>query len=104
MFSLTISTILACSWPSTYPDEVFTEGIFVGPKNHALVVWVWFYCIMWWIVQDVVKVYSWKLMSHHNFLGVNDTGAVVLKQSTISLSEKMRADMAKGGSRKGGHH
>lgn len=91
-FSLCVSTIIACSWPKTSPDDVLTEGMFVAKEDHGLPFYIWFYCIMWWFVQDICKVYSWRYMRKINFLGINDSGSVQLGPSTIRYMNQMKAE------------
>lgn len=48
--ALTISTVLACAWPSSYPDGIFALGL--GWRHpDALAVYIWVYCLVWWIIQ-----------------------------------------------------
>ena len=92
-FSLSISTIIACTWPDCYPDDVHTVGMFIADDQHGLPFYIWFYCILWWFVQDILKVVAWKTMRKYNWLGVNNTGAVVLGQSTLRFMEQMKLEL-----------
>merc|ERR1719223_1077548 len=70
--ALSISTILAVSWPESSPDGVYTLGL--GRREpYALAVYVWLYCIFWWIVQDFCKVCTYYVMKKFNLFGYNDT-------------------------------
>lgn len=69
-FSLTISTIIACTWPKSTPDGLLTEGLTTRPP-YELVVYIWIYCLVWWLVQDVAKVYAYKVMRHYNLFEIN---------------------------------
>ena len=90
-FSLTISTIIAVSWPHTYPDDIETEGLLVGGHDdQALFLWVWFYCLIWWLLQDILKVWAWRIMKVHNILKVNDSGKVVYSTATLEKIDKVR--------------
>jgi H+-transporting ATPase len=93
VFSLSISTIIACTWPNTYPDGVKTEGMFIAKDAQGLAFWVWFYCILWWFVQDICKVVSWKLMKKYNWFGVNKTGAVEFNEQTLRFANQMKQDL-----------
>mmetsp|Transcript_10893 Transcript_10893/g.15010 ORF Transcript_10893/g.15010 Transcript_10893/m.15010 type:complete len:108 (-) Transcript_10893:43-366(-) len=42
-----------------------------------LVVYIWLYCLVWWLIQDIFKVLAYKLLTHLNLFGFNDTGMVV---------------------------
>ena len=72
---------------------VKTEGMFIAQDAQGLPFWVWFYCILWWFVQDLCKVVSWKLMKKYDWFGVNKTGAVVFSESTIRFSNQMKQDL-----------
>merc|ERR1712216_776102 len=97
VFSLSVSTIIACAWPDTYPDEVHTEGMFVAGDAHGLPFYIWTYCVAWWLVQDICKVGVWKKMREHNFLGVNNTGAVVFGPSSLRKIKQMKEELADDG-------
>jgi len=60
-FALTTSTLLACVWPESYPDEIYTLGLEL--RGFSLMpVFVWLYCIFWWFLQDAAKVYVYSLV------------------------------------------
>lgn len=78
-FSLGLSTILACSWPEGTVDDVYSIGLeYREPKSLAFVIWL--YCIAWWLIQDVAKVWFYKLMKYHNWFSWNQTGKVVASE------------------------
>ena len=55
--ALSCSTILACAWPGSYPDGIYALGL-LRRKPFALFVYIWLYCIVWWIVQVNEMVFS----------------------------------------------
>lgn len=68
-FALSLSTIVACAWPSSYPDGIYALGLgYRNPKSLALFVWV--YCIFWWFVQDAMKVMLHKYMERYGIFGM----------------------------------
>jgi H+-transporting ATPase len=48
--ALSTSTLLACVWPMSRPDGIPTLGLQRRPP-HILPLYIWIYCIVWWIVQ-----------------------------------------------------
>ena len=82
--ALSTSTLIACLWPMSYPDNVETEGLLYAPPR-AMFIYIWFYCIAWWFVQDAAKVFTFYVLHKHNLFNINDSGVVVLKQSTIDF-------------------
>lgn len=57
--ALSCSTIVAITWPYSNPDGIETEGLgYLEP--YAMPVYVWIYCILWWFIQDAVKVLSYR--------------------------------------------
>lgn len=73
--SLTLSTILACFWPTSYVDNQYVVGL--GDRRpKAMAVYVWLYCIFWWFVQDTAKVVLYWWMEKYNILGINDSSTV----------------------------
>ena len=66
-FALTASTILACFWPSAYPDGVYTVGLSYR-KPYILPFLVWLYCLVWWLVQDAAKVGTYFFLREYGVL------------------------------------
>jgi H+-transporting ATPase len=79
--ALTASTILAICWPSSRPDDIYTLGLGLH-KPYALAFYIWVYCIVWWWIQDITKVVVYRIMLKFNIFGINNTGMVVLPEST----------------------
>ncbi len=48
-------------------------------------IYVWLYCLAWWLVQDAAKVTFYWLMRHNNWFGWNDTGRVVLSHGAEQM-------------------
>ncbi len=71
--ALTISTILACAWPSGDSDGVYAMGL-GRRKPYTLALYIWLYCIVWWFIQDACKVFAFYILKKYNILGYNDTG------------------------------
>jgi len=69
--ALAISTLLANVWPASKPDDTYTLGLARSdPKELSLFVWI--YCIICWIIQDIAKVATSCLLHKFNIFGVND--------------------------------
>jgi H+-transporting ATPase len=64
--SLSVSTIVACFWPPSSPDNINTIGLVRdGLAGYGfLPLWVWLYCLFWWLVQDVFKMLTFKVLDH----------------------------------------
>jgi H+-transporting ATPase len=92
-FALSISTILAISWPPSAPDGVPTSGL--GRRTpYGLFAYIWIYCLFWWFIQDAAKVYLYKIIERYNLFGFNETGKVDLPPSTLKYIEvHKQADM-----------
>lgn len=116
LFSLTISSLIAILWPDSTPDGILTEGL---SNEMGLFIFVWLYCLIFWLVQDVAKVLVYKvnlsscqtighlrsmipLKAHHsllfcftqwmyrtNFCNISGTGAVTLPESARLLAEEL---------------
>jgi H+-transporting ATPase len=66
--SLILSTCVAAFWPSSSPDDISTVGLArlsdgqpEMASQRLMPIYVWLYCILWWFVQDWIKVlcYVW---------------------------------------------
>jgi H+-transporting ATPase len=100
--ALMTSTILACSWPSSSPDGIYTLGL---ARRHPqeLAVYIWIYCLIWWVIQDAAKVYLFHCIKKYNFCQYNETGQLILPESTKRyIQENKQRDLE--AASKGGHH
>jgi len=82
MFSLSLSSLLAIFWPTSSPDDIPTEGL---QGEIGVFFFVWIYCIIFFFLQDLLKVVAYRWMYKTNFAGINTTGRVVLPESTKKL-------------------
>ena len=73
-------------WPEGDQDGIQVEGLVRSPPQ-ALFVFIWFYCIVWWLIQDAAKVYAYKFIKHFNLMNIHDTGIVRRNESTIKYRE-----------------
>jgi H+-transporting ATPase len=66
ILSLATSTIVACFFPDGHPDNIPVRGLARGEqaRDRLLPLWVWIYCIFWWFIQDIAKVWTYKFMNH----------------------------------------
>ena len=63
--ALSLSTTLACVWPKGELDHVMVEGLALtsGDETYTLwPLWVWLFCIVFWFVQDALKVLTYYLV------------------------------------------
>ena len=80
--ALSLSTILACSWPDEYLDGIEITGLSRRTPK-ALAFYVWLYCLFWWIIQDFAKVLLYTYMKKYNIFGINDTLKIDLEAKAI---------------------
>jgi len=65
--SLAISSIVASFWPDSSPDSIQTLGLAKGSGNtNLLPIWVWIYCLVWWLIQDFFKVMAYKVLERYD--------------------------------------
>mmetsp|Transcript_8467 Transcript_8467/g.18972 ORF Transcript_8467/g.18972 Transcript_8467/m.18972 type:complete len:213 (+) Transcript_8467:2832-3470(+) len=81
--ALTISSILSIFWPTSQPDGILTEGL---RSNMSVFAFVWLYCIVFWLIQDIAKVAAYMFMYQINFNDINNT-VVVDTASSIKETE-----------------
>jgi H+-transporting ATPase len=92
--ALSASSILACTWPSSSPDNIYSLGLGLR-KPYVLALYIWIYCIVWWFIQDTAKVVMYKIVVKYNLLGWNSTGKVVLPESTLKyIRDNKEKDLA----------
>jgi len=61
--SLTISSFLAAFWPKGELDGLPVMGLSRG-SCPLLPLWVWIFCILWWFVQDLLKVLTLGFLNY----------------------------------------
>lgn len=65
MISLTISTCLASFWPEGLLDGLPVMGLALGDYT-LMPLWIWIYCVVWWLLQDAAKVFTISVLNHFN--------------------------------------
>jgi H+-transporting ATPase len=70
--AISLSTILAFSWPQSVLDTVDIEGLGHHPRQD-LVLWVWGYCLVVWFIQDATKVGMISFLYNKGFLSKQKT-------------------------------
>jgi H+-transporting ATPase len=100
VIALTLSSVLALFWPASEPDGIPVEGLH---SNAGIFVFVWIFCLLFWILQDGLKVLAFKWMYRTNFNGINDTGVVVLPDSALKLIKDFDNAMGEGDVSNGYH-
>jgi len=69
--ALCISTTLALAWPCSKVDKIHVCGL-AYEKGQKIALWIWLYCIIVFLIQDCVKVATWRLIIHFNLFNVNN--------------------------------
>lgn len=72
IFSLSLSTLLACVWPTSTVDNQDVTGL-ANRDPKAMAFYVWVYCIFWWFIQDAAKVGLYYWLEKYNIFGINDS-------------------------------
>ena len=88
VFALSLSTLIACIWPVSQPDGISAIGLgYSSPKTLAL--FVWLYCLVWWLIQDGSKVLLYMYMEKNSLFGINDSSGNRRKKlkNTIKIDQ-----------------
>mmetsp|Transcript_14681 Transcript_14681/g.43032 ORF Transcript_14681/g.43032 Transcript_14681/m.43032 type:complete len:940 (+) Transcript_14681:400-3219(+) len=85
--ALTISTILGSLWPKGQTDHVPTEGLALGDYT-LMPLWIWVYCIVWWWIQDVIKVCGYWVMHRFNIFNINTDKLVNMRAAEAANDKK----------------
>ena len=102
--ALSASSIIAVTWPKSRPDGILTSGLGYR-RPYVLAVYVWIYCLVWWVIQDFSKVFCYYLMKKYNIFHYNDTGKLVLPESTLRyIEENKQKDLEDALKPSKGHH
>jgi H+-transporting ATPase len=60
LVALSISSLLSIFWPDSEPDGILSQGL---QGQIGLFAFVWIYCVIFWFIQDFLKVASYKVCS-----------------------------------------
>jgi H+-transporting ATPase len=106
--ALTVSTLLATLWPRAFSSSIPTRGL-AYRHPHLLPLYIWIYSIVWFLIEDVVKVTTYYVIRTNDLFGYNDTGKLVMPVSAAKYGlehkelesakgemESMKAEMRKG--------
>jgi H+-transporting ATPase len=90
VFALTLSSILSIFWPQGELDGIEIEGL---RTNMGLFGFVWIFCLLFWFVQDFLKIVCIRLMLRFNFNDCATDGVVVLPESTKALIKQLDEEL-----------
>ena len=93
-FALTMSTILACVWPDSYPDGIYTEGL-EHRRPYLLPVYIWIYCIFWWLIQDAAKVFTYFALRKSECLDSKSDLKLVVGEEKMSVASSFEPAVVK---------
>jgi len=72
--SLFVSSMLGALWPLSSLDNITTMGLSIlavgqpfMAAQKAMPIYVWFYCVMWWFLQDWIKIGAYIVMEKYNW-------------------------------------
>jgi H+-transporting ATPase len=94
-FSLSLSTCVASFWPESSPDDIKsiglamdTAGVPPSTAQHLMPLFVWAYCLLWWFIQDAVKVGAYwvvtkyDIFSYRTFMNPDARMAGIIDEGT----------------------
>jgi H+-transporting ATPase len=90
-FALALSSLLSIFWPESEPDGIPTAGL---QEDMQLFGFVWIFCLVFFVLQDVCKVMTYRYMYKINFNGISTTGVVVFPESTQKLVKELKEALA----------
>jgi H+-transporting ATPase len=85
VFALALSSVLSIYWPKSRLDDIPIDGL---KSNLGLFGFVWVFCLIFWLIQDVLKVVTIRLMHHFNFNNCATSGVIIYPESTMALIAK----------------
>jgi H+-transporting ATPase len=97
-FALFISSLLSIVWKEGEIEEIPVNGLV---NDMELFGFVWIYSLLFFFLQDILKVGVFKWMYWQNFHNIASTGVVVLPKSAEQLIKDMEAALGESGNK---HH
>ena len=89
-FALSLSSLLSVFWPKSTLDDIPVEGL---QSNMGIFAFVWLYSLVFWVIQDALKVMTYATMHKTNFCNINDTKKE-LPESAQKMIDEYDAAMA----------
>jgi len=86
VFALLLSSILSLFWPEMEMDGILVEGL---QSDVGVFVFVWLFCILFFLIQDFSKVMAYRWMYKTNFNSISTTGVVHLPSSAEKLIQEL---------------
>lgn len=93
MTALALSSLLSIFWPLSEPDGILTEGL---QSDMGVFGFVWIFCLLFWFVQDLLKVLLYKWMYSVNFNDISTSAVVELPDSAKKVVETYEEAFATG--------
>jgi H+-transporting ATPase len=91
IIALSISSVLSIVWPEGEQDHIAVLGL---QSNMGLFGFVWIFCLIFWFIQDTLKVIFYRLMYKYNFNGIATSGVVVLPESALKIIQDLENEMS----------
>jgi len=70
--ALSLSTALAVGWPTGTLDNIAVRGLGRDLGHQWLFFWVWLYCLVIWLIQDAMKVITYKILLRYNVFNIKE--------------------------------
>lgn len=59
------STLLSCFWDDIFGLSGASSEIMIGLHSFTSVLTIWVYCLIWFIIQDAVKVFTYYILENY---------------------------------------
>ena len=82
VLALLLSSLLSLFWPKGNIDKIEVEGL---SNSIDIFLFTWIFSIVFFFIQDGMKVLTYKLMYKYDFNNISSTGVVVLPESAKKL-------------------
>lgn len=92
--SLGISTLVACVWGDGQIDGLHVRGL-TKSSYKLWPLWVWIYCLVWWVIQDACKVVTYIILRKFNIFHIN-TSTMVNVRGAATFNENPLARQSAG--------
>jgi H+-transporting ATPase len=88
VLALGITTTLSLVWPCSKLDKIPVCGL-AYKDGKLLALWVWIYCVIVFLIQDIIKVGVWWVIRHFNFFNVHNTLDTSMIDTTATNMHEM---------------
>lgn len=95
--ALLSSTMIGSFFPDTTLSGVRIKGLATGDGYSLWPLWLWLYCLVWWLLQDLAKVATYRLLDRYDIFKYRSLAAgMIYKENLDNDGHSVRVQVKDG--------